>query len=242
MARIRSLKPEFWTDEKVGECSVSARLLFLGALNFADDHGGLDRSAKQLKAQVFPYDNLDLEALVQELLANGLWVEYEAGGKNYLHIIGFQKHQKIEKKSKPRVPVYDSSVKPPRPLTEPSPSSSGSSLGREKEGKGRDLKSASPKQIEAPVPHATLPLATWEQWLQVRRSRRWPNDPITLSKQLALLAHHPAETQRAMIEQSIQAGWQGIFPLKGNGQPVKPYRAPPTTAELEAEEAARASE
>ena len=30
MARIRTVKPEFWTDEKVVECSIPARLLFIG--------------------------------------------------------------------------------------------------------------------------------------------------------------------------------------------------------------------
>ena len=55
MARIRTVKPEFWTDRRVGECSPNARLLFIATWNFADDHGGLDRSAKQLKAQGYRF-------------------------------------------------------------------------------------------------------------------------------------------------------------------------------------------
>lgn len=86
MARIRTIKPEFWTDERVGEASVSARLLFIGALNFADDYGGLDRSSKQLKAQVFPYDSVDCEPLVLELIRVGLFIEYEVDERKYLHI------------------------------------------------------------------------------------------------------------------------------------------------------------
>lgn len=129
MARLRTVKPEFWTDERVGEVSVTARLLFIATWNFADDHGGLDRSAKQLKAQAFPYDNIDCEPLIQELLQVGLLIEYEVSGKKYLHINGFRKHQKVEKPAKPRVPLYEHSASPPRILPEPSPSSSGSSLG-----------------------------------------------------------------------------------------------------------------
>jgi len=142
MARIRTVKPELWTDERVGECSVSARLLFIATWNFADDHGGLDRSAKQLKAQAFPYDNIDCEPLVQELLKVGLLIEYEAQGKKYLHIKGFRTHQKVEKPAKPRVPLYEDSLKTHRVLTESSPTSSGSSpvscglfSGREGNGK-----------------------------------------------------------------------------------------------------------
>lgn len=106
MARIRTIKPEYWTDERVGECSIPARLLFIAAWNFADDHGGLDRSPKQLKAQAFPYDAIDCEPLVQELLSQRLLIEYEVSGKKYLHIRGFRKHQKNEKPAAPRFPVY----------------------------------------------------------------------------------------------------------------------------------------
>jgi hypothetical protein len=137
MARIRTVKPDYWTDERVGECSVSARLLFIACWNFADDHGGLDRSSKQLKAQAFPYDAIDCEPLVQELLNAGLLVEYAVDAKKYLHIKGFRKHQKVEKPAKPRIPLYDESLNTPRVLTELSPTSSGSSLGME--GKGREL-------------------------------------------------------------------------------------------------------
>lgn len=136
MARIRTIKPDFWTDEKVGECSVSARLLLIACLNFSDDHGGLDRSAKQLKAQAFPYDQIDCEPLVVELINVGILIEYEVDGKKYLHIKGFQKHQKVEKPARPRIPIYEPSGSPRGGLGEESPSSSGSSLGRE--GKGRE--------------------------------------------------------------------------------------------------------
>ncbi len=135
MARIRTVKPEFWTDERVGEVSPNARLLFIGTWNFADDHGGIDRSAKQLKAQVFPYDQIDCEPLVQELLVVGLLVEYEANGKKYLHIKGFAQHQKVEKPGKPRVPIYEPSVSPPRIVGE---ASGKTPCGREKESKGRE--------------------------------------------------------------------------------------------------------
>jgi hypothetical protein len=145
VARIRTIKPDYWTDERVGECSVSARLLFIACWNFADDYGGLDRSSKQLKAQAFPYDAIDCEPLVQELLGGGLLVEYVKDGKTYLHIKGFRKHQKVEKPAKPRIPVYDDSFNSRGVLTEPSPTSSGLFLGREGKGtKERQLAAKRP--------------------------------------------------------------------------------------------------
>ncbi len=126
---------------------MSARLLFIATWNFADDEGGLERSAKQLKAQAFPYDQIDCEPLLQELLKAGVLVEYEAEGKKYLHIKGFGTHQKIEKKARPRHPVYRDSPTTHRGVGECSPSSAVSSL----ESKGRDHKkdtSASPPATE----------------------------------------------------------------------------------------------
>jgi hypothetical protein len=140
MARIRTIKPEFWTDERVGECSVSARLLLIASLNFADDYGGLDRSAKQLKAQAFPYDAIDCEPLVLELVGVGLLIEYEVANRKYLHIKGFRKHQKVEKPAKPRIPLYEESLKCRVVLPDSSPTPTRLVAVSSLEGKGREGK------------------------------------------------------------------------------------------------------
>ena len=147
MARIRTIKPEFWTDEKIGECSPSARLLFVASWNFADDHGGLNRSAKQLKAQAFPYDNVDCEPLILELIEHGLLIEYQVCGQNYLHIKGFHTHQKIDKPAKPRIPVYDGSANDSRGLAEDS-TSSRRGLGEDSRRKGREGKGKEGSRME----------------------------------------------------------------------------------------------
>jgi hypothetical protein len=49
MARIRTVKPEFWTSEQVMELSPLARLAFIGMWNFCDDAGVHTASAKRLK-------------------------------------------------------------------------------------------------------------------------------------------------------------------------------------------------
>jgi hypothetical protein len=46
MARIRTIRPEFWTSEQVTECSMPARLLFIGLWNFCDDGGRMPYSPK----------------------------------------------------------------------------------------------------------------------------------------------------------------------------------------------------
>ncbi len=111
MARIRTIKPEFWSSEQVTSCSRDARLLFIGTWNHADDEGNLARSASQLKAKVFPADEIECEPLLQELLAHGLLIEYSVSDKVYLHIDGFKKHQLINRPSKPQCPLYEDSLR-----------------------------------------------------------------------------------------------------------------------------------
>lgn len=98
MARIRTIKPDFWTAEQVMECSPIARLVFIGMWNFCDDGGNHPASVKTLKAEIFPADDItvaQVEDMVQELTDNGLLVEYEVAGKLYWHVTGWH-HQKID--------------------------------------------------------------------------------------------------------------------------------------------------
>lgn len=149
MARIRTIKPSLWTDEALAQCAPIARLLFIASLNFADDSGNLERSARQLKAQAFPYDNVDCEPLIAELVRAGLLIEYEVSDRKYLHIKGFLAHQRIDKPGKSALPVYEASaiIRQPFPehstnahrtLHEPSPSVLAVREGNGREGKGQD--------------------------------------------------------------------------------------------------------
>ena len=112
MARIRTIKPEFWTSEQIVECSTTARLLFIGMWNFCDDGGNLTASLKGLKLRVLPADNLSLakiNGMVQELISSRLLREYSVNDCKYWHVTGWH-HQKIEKPS----------LKYPQPLEEDS--------------------------------------------------------------------------------------------------------------------------
>ena len=102
MARIRSIKPEFWTSEQIAECSPNARLLFIGMWNFCDDYGVHPAKVGSLKMQVFPADDFtksDISAMVQELIKNGLIVEYSVNGESYWFVTGWDKHQRPERKT-----------------------------------------------------------------------------------------------------------------------------------------------
>ena len=57
MAKIRALKPEFFTDEKVVEVSPLARLLYQGMWVHSCDHGHLPDKPRQLKLRILPADD-----------------------------------------------------------------------------------------------------------------------------------------------------------------------------------------
>lgn len=106
MARIRSIKPEFWTSEQVMECSPNARLMFIGLWNFCDDAGRHPASPKQIKALIFPADDFsadDVRRMLDELSSHGLLSLYAIGEKEYFQITGWH-HQKIDKPQQPKYP------------------------------------------------------------------------------------------------------------------------------------------
>lgn len=143
MARIRTIKPEFWTSEQVMECSPLARLLFIGIWNFCDDAGNHPLSPKTLKALVFPGDDItstQVEGLVADLESKGLVSIYSHSAKLYLHVNGWH-HQKIDKPTIKHPsyvpPVAEQPTTTSRPIGEPSPSDSGAlHPGVEGEGNG----------------------------------------------------------------------------------------------------------
>jgi hypothetical protein len=109
MARIRTVKPEFWTDETMAEISRDARLLFLGLLNHVDDEGRCVYNPRLLKAAVFPLDDDITPEMIRrwivELSTSARCVIYEASGHRFLAIHNFVKHQKIDRATQSRHPA-----------------------------------------------------------------------------------------------------------------------------------------
>jgi hypothetical protein len=105
--RIRTVKPEFWTDEKVGELSLTSRLLFIALLNYADDEGNFKCSLKQIKIYSFPYDDIDIQPYLNELVEHRFMIPYVVENTSYIHIVNFKKHQKINRPSPAMHPLFN---------------------------------------------------------------------------------------------------------------------------------------
>ncbi|WP_285907679.1 hypothetical protein [Pseudodesulfovibrio pelocollis] len=108
--RARNIKPGFFTNEDVVECSAWARLCFIGLWALADRCGRLENRPKRIKMSLFPADAVEIEALLDELCEAGLIVRYSHEDRQYLFIPGFKKHQTPHYKEReicPACPGYE---------------------------------------------------------------------------------------------------------------------------------------
>ncbi|MEQ9868753.1 DnaT-like ssDNA-binding domain-containing protein [Pectobacterium odoriferum] len=100
MARIRTIKPEFWTDEDMAEASECACLLAIGLLNYADDEGYFNANPKLIKAAVFPLrePSVPITVMLQELSNHGYLSMFSTpDDKSFGLIRNFKKHQVVNK-------------------------------------------------------------------------------------------------------------------------------------------------
>lgn len=113
MARIRSVKPEFWKSEAIARLSHRERLTFIALWSYVDDNG-VGRDVPQLIAgELFALEPDPREALANvrgdlaRLADEGRITRYTVDGKAYLHITNWHEHQRIDKPNKPRYPGPD---------------------------------------------------------------------------------------------------------------------------------------
>jgi hypothetical protein len=121
MARIRSIKPDFFTSERVAGLPVTARLTFIGLWTHVDDNGVTVDNGRLITAALWPLEEDPRETLqrtledLRRLSEAGLIVRYEAAGKRLLFVRGWDEHQKVSHPGKPRYPRPE--AMPPKPPT-----------------------------------------------------------------------------------------------------------------------------
>src|SRR5262245_36707682 len=96
--RARSIKPGICDNEVLGTADPFYTLLFERLWMIADREGRLEDRPLRIKAQAFPYrEGLDVEPMLQWLVANDFIRRYEANGARYIQILNFAKHQNPHK-------------------------------------------------------------------------------------------------------------------------------------------------
>ena len=122
MARCRNIKPDFFKNEDLSDLPAEARLLFAALWCWADREGRLEDRPRRLKAEIFPYGDADVDALLDQLATSPgrFIVRYVMDDVAYIEIPGFASHQNPHKAEKESViPGYVRGKHPTRTVQEP---------------------------------------------------------------------------------------------------------------------------
>lgn len=105
MARIRTIKPEFWTDSMMVQFDVFTRLLYIGLWTAADDHGAIRDEPDRIAMEVMPREDIEMVKLnIDLLIASGrLSRMLNDDGTSYLIIDKWIDHQRVDKPSKSKI-------------------------------------------------------------------------------------------------------------------------------------------
>lgn len=117
MARIRTIKPSFWTSSTTARLSREARLLAVGLISMADDDGRFLASANAINGYVFPNDDLPptkVKRWFKELVDSGMIHEYQRNGVSYGCFPEWHAHQVINRYTQSVLPEPDVQCVPRR--------------------------------------------------------------------------------------------------------------------------------
>ena len=92
--RARNIKPGFFKNDLLAELDPMARLLFIGLWCYADREGRFEVRVKKIKAEIFPYEDVDITCHLQALTCNGFVITYNDNGATYGQIANFRQHQR----------------------------------------------------------------------------------------------------------------------------------------------------
>jgi hypothetical protein len=166
VARIRTIKPKFWTNEDLSALPEATHLLAAGLLNYADDEGYFNANPGLIKAECSPLrePSVSIPESLRLLAGIGyLRLGIAADGKRYGQIVKFDEHQRVNRPTASTIKglgiAWESSEQTHSQLSEPSPPEG---KGREEEGKGKEEEQSAPPAGGAPraksdpIPYADI--------------------------------------------------------------------------------------
>lgn len=104
MARIRTIKPEFFQHEGLYEAEVETglplRLAFSGLWCQCDKEGRFEWRPRRLKLNILPWDEVDFSRVLDALATRGFIVKYASEGEEFGHIPSWRRHQVINNRER----------------------------------------------------------------------------------------------------------------------------------------------
>lgn len=114
MARIRSVKPTYFTSRSIAALpDDTTRLAFIGIWGYVDDYGrGVD-DPRLVKAAVFALNDRQtphkVEGILSTLAAHGKIVRYEVNGERFFQVTNWEKHQRVSRPTPSLIPPLEDS-------------------------------------------------------------------------------------------------------------------------------------
>lgn len=100
MARIRTIKPEFFRHEAIQDLEIDNQgsyvmLVYAALWGHCDSNGVFEYRPRQLKLDILPFLDFKMQDTLQLLVSAGFIKKYEVNGKEYGFIKSFCEHQRL---------------------------------------------------------------------------------------------------------------------------------------------------
>jgi hypothetical protein len=220
VARIRTVKPEFFRHEGLQDLEAASpgahcMLVFAGLWGHCDKNGVFEWKPRQLKLDILPFLEFDLNATLALLMGAGFIRKYAVNGREYGVIDTFADHQRVTGKewTEPAKFPTEDGRESDKDAPEKQQGNAGETNGKQqgessrsgREGKGRDsasvpdvspTKRAKPRTLISP----DLPL---DDGMREAALKRFPDcDAEEMHRQF--VAHHVAKG-------SLMASWRAAW-------------------------------
>lgn len=107
MARKRQIDPKYPFKDEIASLSIPARYFYILSWCQMDDiNGVMPYSPRELKRQIFPDDDIDVEPLIKELVDVKRLIPFKADDKLWLYCPAFKEHQTIRHPTNKRYPPF----------------------------------------------------------------------------------------------------------------------------------------
>lgn len=213
----RYLKPGVRDSEAIESLSPNAEILYYRLIVTVDDFGRYDARPSMVKAACFPIRESmtasKVEALLKELSEHGLVVVYQVDGKPYMQLC---KWDNVPRAKESKYPALESecmqmyadvcNTNTDAPLTV-------TVTKTETVTKTGNRKQETAHECAQPEYPAGLDVSAWDRWVDYRKGIGKPLKPVSWPAAMQAMAKH-TQNQSAVVDQSIAAGWQGLFALK----------------------------
>lgn len=225
----RIIRSDLLTSERYWSVTTEARQLFQHLMLVADDFGLYTGSNYALRATCYGLEKPAAEKVerwLSELADAALVVVYECNGARFLCIPRFRQLVRNKRSKYPIAPNLFKHLASELQCIRHADDMHVLRIGKEGEGeeegenKGKRAAKGGKGAVRLVLP-GWLPADVWDKWHRFRNGRKgWTPEARELSLRTLAKLHAEGQDPRGVIEQSIERGWTGLFPVKGAATPT----------------------